>query len=67
MIMTKMGKDDIEHPPLLGSMRLLVAFSCLLATFFRDLVKFGLSTAIVCMRGTTANATDAHDAIEVRC
>ncbi len=28
-------------------------------------VKFGLSTAIVCMRGTTANATEESDAIEV--
>ncbi len=52
-------------PPLVGSCRLLVAVVCLLAIMFNYLVKFGLSTAIVCMRGTTVNASEDSDAIEV--
>ncbi len=58
--------QEKDVPGLLFSCRLTVALYCMVATLLNYFVRFGLSTAVVCMRGTTANGTATEGALKVR-
>ena len=65
--MGKLAEEDeiSAPPPIWRSHRFLVAIFCFFCTLVNYYIKFGVSTAVVCMRGTTANGSQVSDAVEV--